>query len=117
MESYTSPGFCVCSQDCGDTLEFRRCRTLPPCARVLEQEQLSWPKDQQHPAGRRGQRRKDVSREGKSASSGEPPELAREGREPGEAGGLQKKRQMGGGRGGRMSRSSCGWERDEGGTP
>ena len=65
----------------------------PPCARVLEQEQLSWPKDQQHPAGRRGQRRKDVSREGKSASSGEPPELARKGREPGEVGGLQKKRQ------------------------
>ena len=40
----------------------------PPCARVLEQEQLSWPKDQQHSAGRRGQRRKDVSREGKSAN-------------------------------------------------
>lgn len=91
----------------------------PPCARVLEQEQLSWPKDQQHPAGRRGQRRKDVSREGKSASRREPPELARKGREPGEVGGLQKKRQTGRPyrRGGRMSRSSCGWERDEGGTP
>ena len=72
-----------------------------PCARVLEQEQLSWPKDQQHPAGRHGQRRKDVSREGKSAndaeSSREPPQLAQEGQEWGEVGnGLQKKRQMGG---------------------
>lgn len=63
----------------------------PPCARVLEQEQLSWPKDQQHPAGRRGQRRKDVSREGKSASRGEPPELARKGREPGEVAGSRER--------------------------
>lgn len=43
----------------------------PPCARVLEQEQLSWPKDQQqHPAGD-GQRERCMSREGKvPAASG-----------------------------------------------
>lgn len=69
MKSYSFPGFCVCSQDCGDTARVLAMQdTPPPMSESWSRNIYPGLNTRSILLGDAGRRRKDVSRKGKSGN-------------------------------------------------